>query len=120
MTQPNHHCRKMNRQVALTVPFSFIFCHLCHFELKSKLYVSKHLYLKGLDENERELAEEVLLSSEDTITEETSSTETFDDDTKSDVESHILVDDLTKSSLQEKVERFIQTGELEAIEGKSH
>lgn len=62
----------------------------------------------------------MLLSCEDTMIEETSNTKNLGSDTTSDVESLILVDGSTKSSLQEKVVKFIQSGELEAIEGKSH
>lgn len=72
--------------------------------------------LTGLDENGKELAEDVFLSSEDTIMEETSNSKTSDDDTISDVESCFLVDGSTKLSLQEKVVKFIQSGELETIE----
>ncbi|KAI3706724.1 hypothetical protein L6452_24652 [Arctium lappa] len=69
----------------------------------------------GLDENGKELAEDVFLSSEDTIMEETSNSKISDNDTKSDVESCFLVDGSTKS-LQEKVVKFIQSGELETFE----
>ncbi|XP_024985437.1 protein PTST homolog 3, chloroplastic [Cynara cardunculus var. scolymus] len=72
--------------------------------------------LTGLDENGKELAEDVFLSSEDTIIEETSNSKSFDDDLEPDVESCFLVDGSTKSSLQEKVVKFIQNGELEIIE----
>ncbi|KVH90409.1 hypothetical protein Ccrd_007598 [Cynara cardunculus var. scolymus] len=49
--------------------------------------------LTGLDENGKELAEDVFLSSEDTIIEETSNSKSFDDDLEPDVESCFLVDD---------------------------
>ncbi|PWA55769.1 hypothetical protein CTI12_AA237990 [Artemisia annua] len=49
--------------------------------------------LTGLDDNEEESAEDVLLSPEDTITEETSITKDFDDDTSDDVGSNFVADD---------------------------
>nr|GEX93805.1 hypothetical protein [Tanacetum cinerariifolium] len=72
--------------------------------------------LTGLDDNEEESAEDVLLSPEDTITEETSITKDFDDDTSDDVESSFVADGLTQLSLQEKVVKFIQSGEIETFE----
>ncbi|GJT94801.1 ribonuclease H-like domain-containing protein [Tanacetum coccineum] len=59
--------------------------------------------LTGLDDNEEESVEDVLLSPEDTITEETSITKDFDDDTSDDVESSFVADGLTQLSLQEKI-----------------
>ena len=107
----------------LTGGFYCLFHHCYfpyHFKFKSELFLLKHLYFKGLDENRKELAEDVFVSSEDTIMEDTSNSTTSDDDTKSDVESFFLVDGSTKSSMQEKVAKFIQSGELDTIEGKSH
>nr|XP_043612795.1 protein PTST homolog 3, chloroplastic isoform X2 [Erigeron canadensis] len=72
--------------------------------------------LIGLHESGKELAGDVLLSSKDPIMEEASSTNTFEDYTNSDIESCFLVDESTKSSLHEKVAKFIQTGELETVE----
>lgn len=72
--------------------------------------------LTGLDDNEEDSAEDVLLSPEDTITEETSITKDFDDDTSDDVGSSFVADGLTQLSLQEKVVKFMQSGELETFE----
>lgn len=91
----------------------------------------------GLDEDGKELAEDVFLScedtmmehttttvtnparvgyGEDTIMEETSNNNSYDDDTKSDVESFLVADGSAKPSLQEKVAKFMQSGELEPVE----
>lgn len=91
----------------------------CHYKSKAILFTFKHLYSKGLDDNEEESDEDVLLSPEDTITEETSITKDFDDDTSDDVgSSNFVADGLTELALQEKVVKFMQSGELETFEGK--
>ena len=76
------------------------------------------LLLKGQDETVKDLGEVFSWSREDLSMKDNISTMNIDRDLISDNQSSISTESSANSSLQEKVAKFIQIGELDTIEGK--